>query len=217
MEPENFEGPCSGSLISATVYLTAAHCLPPDPPGQHIPVRISFDAQVVPSNQATWIVATGFVGDPEFNPGSQFHDQGLVFLPEGATSSLTPVPLPAPGLLDRLAEQGGLLGQEFLKVGYGVAPTWQGAPTSFSQPGIRTTASAPFMSLTPQSLQLLINFNATGGGGTCIWDSGSPIFWGNVVMAVASGQDRDCRALNFNWRLDTPEARGFLAKYVTLP
>src|SRR5439155_307247 len=57
MEPANLEGPCSGSLIAPTVYLTAGHCLPPDPPGQHIPVRVSFDAQVLPSDQATWIEA----------------------------------------------------------------------------------------------------------------------------------------------------------------
>ena len=63
----------------------------------------------------------------------------------------------------------------------------------------------------------LINFNATGEGGTCSWDSGSPHFLGEVAVAVTSGTDGDCRARNFNWRLEAPAARKFLGQCVTLP
>jgi len=221
MEPQNLEGdlegPCSGLLIAPRVFLTAGHCLPPDPPGSHIPVRISFDEHVLPSSGATWIVATGFAVDPNFNPGSLFHDLGVVFLPEGATTGLTPVPLPRAGLLDRLNEQNGLRGQDFLKVGYGVVPTWEGEPTSFSLPGSRNTASAPFMALTQGWLFLQANYNATGEGGACYWDSGSPRFLGDVAVATFSWLDNECRSLNVSWRLDTPEARDFLGAYVTLP
>lgn len=217
MQWELLEGPCSGLLIAPTVFLTAGHCLAGVDP--KTPVRVSFEEQVLPW-PTTSILATGFAVDPEFNPGSQFHDLAVVFLPVGATT-VPPVPLPAAGRLDRLAEQGVLQGQAFLKVGYGMVPTWEGAPLSLSPPGSRTASLEPFIALPHDWLFLLMNYNATGQGGICFFDSGSPHFLeavlGDTALAVTSMVDSECRAWNANWRLDTPEARGFLAKYVTLP
>jgi hypothetical protein len=78
------------------------------------------------------------------------------------------------------------------------------------------------MALRNTVLLLLLDSNATGQGGTCAYDSGSPHFLntgsGDVLVAVTSEQgDRVCAANGFNYRLDTPSARAFLGQFVTLP
>jgi len=65
-----------------------------------------------------------------------------------------------------------------------------------------------------------MNNHATGEGGVCFGDSGGPRFLeGNptVVLAVTSWVDAACRATDFNQRVDTPSARGFLGQFVSLP
>jgi hypothetical protein len=63
------------------------------------------------------------------------------------------------------------------------------------------------------------NENATGDGGLCFGDSGSPQFltgsW--MVISVTSGGDVNCRANNYDYRLDTPQARQFLGQFLALP
>lgn len=61
---------------------------------------------------------------------------------------------------------------------------------------------------------------ATGEGGDCYADSGSPKFlegYEETVVAVVNWGDIPCRALSVNSRLDTQRARSFLGGYVTLP
>ncbi len=60
---------------------------------------------------------------------------------------------------------------------------------------------------------------ALGDGGTCYGDSGGPNFLGSttVLAATTITGDAVCRATNVIYRLDTPAARTFLARYVTLP
>jgi hypothetical protein len=81
---------------------------------------------------------------------------------------------------------------------------------------------SPFMALTNTVLFLLLNTNATGEGGTCAFDSGSPHFLNTggtaVLVAVTSLEaDQACAANGFNYRLDTASARAFLGRFVTLP
>jgi hypothetical protein len=66
---------------------------------------------------------------------------------------------------------------------------------------------------------LNINVNATGEGGQCYGDSGSPEFLHKTtkIVSVTSGGDTVCRATNANARLDTDAARTFLSQYVNLP
>ena len=39
----------------------------------------------------------------------------------------------------------------------------------------------------------------------------------NSIVAITTGGDGHCRSLNYNFRLDTADARAFLGAYVTLP
>ncbi len=222
-------GDCTGSLISPTVFLLAAHCVSAPGLGGEcfLPASRQF-VTFVPDLFATWpppdlIRVVECHADPQFTLGSiptDFHDLAVLILPEGSTAGKTPYTLPPAGLLDELAAHGGLEGQLVVNVGYGIDATQRGRPR-FSFDGVRKTSKSRFSHLLPNWLVLLINSNATGEGGACFIDSGSPHFLeGRPGMAVAVttwGINRLCRAQNGNYRLDTPSARAFLGQFVSLP
>jgi len=150
---------------------------------------------------------------------ANLHDLAVIFLPASATKGLKPIGLPEAGELDRLSAQGALSKQLFVNVGYGTSSTRTGPP-SFPWDGKRNMSKSEFMGLQPTWLGLLMNENATGEGGDCYGDSGGPKFIdGNPdkIYATVTTGDFPCRATTWDWRLDTPEARGFLKQYVSLP
>jgi len=96
-----------------------------------------------------------------------------------------------------------------------------GRPQPIFDP-VRRVATSSFMSLNATRLFLLINANATGGGGACFGDSGGPEFLNaggtDVLVSLTSLKaDQVCRALAVNHRLDIPSARAFLGQFVPLP
>lgn len=210
---------CTGSLVSATVFLTAAHCVvtPYTPPGSQFYVSFAPDLY---ARSIRVIAATGWSWDPAYGRNTaNLHDLAVVFLPKAATRGMTPLQLPPAGLLDALAAQGGLTEQLFVNVGYGTSSTLTGPP-GFPYDGKRSVSLSPFMALQPTWLGLLINRNSTGEGGDCYGDSGGPKFLdGNpdMIVATVTTGDVPCRATTWDWRLDTPEARGFLGRFVALP
>jgi hypothetical protein len=208
---------CTGSLIAPTVFLTAAHCVNFLPLGSQF--YVSFSATMLPV-PASIITATSYAFD---SPGPQFADDlrdlAVVILPNGSTAGITPLKLPPAGFLDAQAAQGGLRDVLFVNVGYGVSTASTGIP-QYTFDGVRRTSKSPFNALKPFWLGLLMNNNATGLGGDCFGDSGGPKFLdGRLDMAVATVTNGDavCRATSWDYRLDTPSARAFLGKYVTLP
>ena len=210
---------CTGSLITPTIFLTAAHCVitPYTPPGSQF--YVSFAADLY-SKSARFIKATGYVADPEYgHDQAKLHDLALIFLPEASTKGITPVKLPTAGILDAMAAKGELSKTLFVNVGYGVSATRTGIP-AFPYDGLRKTSKSEFMGLQPTWLGLLMNNSATGEGGDCYGDSGGPKFLDGdktTIYATVTTGDYPCRATTWDWRLDTPEARGFLGKYVQLP
>jgi len=132
---------------------------------------------------------------------------------------LTPFKLPPAGYLDQLAAQGGLVSQVFVNVGYGTSASLTGPP-SFPFDGVRKVSEAEFMGLQPAWLGLLMNSNATDLGGDCYGDSGGPKFLDSdltTIVATVTTGDYPCRATSWDYRLDTPSARNFLGRYLTLP
>jgi hypothetical protein len=210
---------CTGSLITPTIFLTAGHCVITS----YTPAGSQFYVSFAPdlfSKSARFIAATGFVADPQYgHDQANLHDLALVFLPAGSTKGITPLNLPTAGILDALSAKGALSKTLFVNVGYGVSATLTGIP-AFPFDGKRSTSKSEFMGLQPTWLGLLMNNAATGEGGDCYGDSGGPKFIDGdktTIYATVTTGDYNCRATTWDWRLDTPEARGFLGKYVQLP
>ncbi|MBA2628380.1 MAG: trypsin-like serine protease, partial [Gemmatimonadales bacterium] len=211
---------CTGSLISPTVFLTAAHCVYPDrvtPAGTQFYVSFAPDLY---ARSMRYITATSYTWDPQYGHDTAHrHDLAVVILPAGSTRGMTPLTLPKAGALDQLAAQGKLSKALFVNVGYGVSASRTGVP-SFGYDGVRQMSKSEFMALQPTWLGLLMNTSATGEGGDCYGDSGGPKFLdGNtsVIYATVTTGDYNCRATTWDWRLDIPESRAFLGRFVALP
>lgn len=202
---------CTGTLISPTVFLTAAHCI-----SDEYSYFVTFDPEPTAKSKL-------YPGTPHVHPDYTFvqddpHDMAVIVL-DHAIRGITPASLPSAGLLDRLA----LNGQKFTAVGYGLhEPNIGGGPISFEDTGDRWRSVSEFSALNSAWLRLSQN-DATGDGGTCYGDSGGPNFLGAgddetpIVAAITVTGDSFCLATNTTYRLDTPSARAFLGAFVTLP
>ena len=126
---------------------------------------------------------------------------------------MAPVALPRPRLLDALARKGRLADTSFTLVGYGADPDPSGLEPPYFVDGYRQTATAPFLTLTSTQLHLQ-GSGASGQGGLCLGDSGSPQFFGtsNVAVSQLSAVGETCQEIVAQ-RLDTPADRGFLSRF----
>ena len=197
---------CSGTLISPTVFLTAAHC-----DEGTAEVRVTFD----PAYQDGDTIYTGtWHADPLYSQKqSDPHDIAVVVL-DRAVTGITPAQLPAAGSLAALAKD-----QRFTSVGYGAYDVPRGhGGHQYLYDDVRMVATGTLNAVTPAWLRISMN-PATGNGGTCYGDSGGPNFLGdtNIVAATTITGDAICRATNVDYRLDTAAARAFLGQFVTLP
>lgn len=229
---------CSGSYAGPSadgqsdVFLTAAHCLAwlPDEGVETVHVSFDTDPQETDGIPEGLIATSVFVWDERYGHDSaNEYDSGVVLLPAGSVVGITPVQLPPLGYLDDLRASGELKGMLFEMVGYGVVPICWGtddppepcAPAAwlYGYDGTRKTSQTPVKGLTQAWLLFNMNTNASGLGGVCYGDSGSPQFVPGTTMIVSTttGGDSVCRAHNLNYRLDTPGAREFLGRYLTLP
>ncbi len=207
---------CSGTLIAPTVFLTAAHCTSYLESLGISDVWVTFDAQFT----ATSTLYHGTMHtNPLYNQRQSDPEDIAVIVLDQAVTGITPAQLPAAGLFDRMKADGTLHGQTFTAVGYGVhEPVIGGAPPTWPDTNDRWHSTSSFLALNDVWLRLSQN-NATGNGGTCYGDSGGPNFVGttNVVGALTVTGDSMCLATNVDYRLDTPQARAFLAEFVALP
>jgi len=197
---------CSGTLISPTVFLTAAHC---GEDGER--VAVTFD----PAYQDGDTVYRGtFQADPAYSQRQNDpHDIAVVVLADPITS-IAPASLPAAGSLSDLSRR-----QRITSVGYGAYEVTRGpGGHQFLYDDVRMVATGTLNATTKSWLRVSMN-PSTGNGGTCYGDSGGPNFLGDtdIVAATTITGDAICRATNVDYRLDTASARKFLAQYVTLP
>lgn len=197
---------CSGTLISPTVFLTAAHC---GEDGER--VAVTFDT----AYQAGDPVYYGtFEADPLYTHAQNDpHDIAVVVF-DSAVEGITPALLPEADSLSGLA-----VGQTFTSVGYGAYEVTRGpGGHTYLYDDVRMRATGSLRAVNPAWLRISMN-PATGDGGTCYGDSGGPNFIDDtdVIAAITITGDAICRATNVVYRLDTESARSFLGQYVTLP
>lgn len=197
---------CSGTLISPTVFLTAAHC---GDDGER--VGVTFEAAYEDGDAVYYGT---FEADPLYNQAqNDTHDIAVVVF-DKPVKKITPARLPAAGSLANLSSS-----QSFTSVGYGAYEVARGpGGHSFLYNDVRMVATGTLNAVNPTWLRISMN-PATGNGGTCYGDSGGPNFLGDtdIVAATTITGDAICRSTNVVYRMDTPSARAFLADYVTLP
>jgi hypothetical protein len=202
---------CTGTLISPTVFLTAAHC---DEGVSR--VNVTFDSSYVYPKGATF--AGTWHADPAYSQSqSDPHDIAVVVL-DKAVKGISPARLPSAGSLSSLSST-----QQFTSVGYGAQAVNNGpGGKTYTYTDVRFYSVGTLNSIQPSWLRISQNAS-TGNGGTCYGDSGGPNFLGagssetRIIAATTITGDTACRSTNVDYRLDTAPARSFLAGFVPVP
>ena len=194
---------CTGTALSATVMVTAAHCF-----GAGEVVAISTAEHFAgPRSIGVVIPHPGWVATSGGgNSGSDLNDVAVVLVVPGAP----PLPPPYASLPLRVGYDDSLPNNQAIEnLGYGVqdATTLQGA-------GSRVVADEKII---PGGGKTGADFLKISGGNTCFGDSGGPNLQAgtNIVLAVNSyGPSASCNAVSYSQRLDTPSVYGFISHFL---
>lgn len=215
---------CSGTMITANVFLTAGHCTgfyTQDLAPEGFTAFVSLDQSIpfgsLTTTKTELLPVAHVVTNPNFSQAqSDSGDIGVLIL-ERNVRGVTPATLPACSLLDSLVAQNGLKTATFTNVGYGLQNRVVGGGVPFFQdlnPIPRMFSFSSFNSLNGGYLRLSQNAS-TGSGGTCFGDSGGPNFLTvngqQTIVSITITGDSVCRSTNVDYRLDTVSAQGFLA------
>jgi hypothetical protein len=230
---------CSGTLISPTALVTAAHCFSGFTSSDGVNtvsgapiVEVTFDEQGATGASPTFF-GSGYV-DPQFCPacggglpGFDTHDVAVVSFASTGCSPCGPIPasatdgrygaLPAEGEVNRLPMKTPVD-----VVGYGVQAFTVGGgpclgpctprPSAF---GTRSSTTSPLVQSTDAISDEFIKLQTTRGG-QCLGDSGGPDLESgtNVLLAVTSFGTNTCNGVGYSYRLDTAAALGFVASTI---
>ena len=199
---------CTGTLISPTVFLTAAHCdIGTDE------VCVTFDRTLTKRSK---LYCGTFTASPYYTHSQNDpNDIAVVVFDNPIRGVGTATVVDEVGYLDRLFAEGELnQSSEFVSVGYGGTEFTRGpgghVPTYLDT---RMYATGTFNSLGPGYIRISQN-PATGNAGTCYGDSGGPQFLDGVLVSITVTGDTFCKSTNVVQRLDTELAQEFLNQYI---
>lgn len=221
---------CSGSYAGESkdeqhdVFLLAGHCLF----AAASELYVSFDSNASVNDISDLVVDPIPVQAIHQMPGfghdlGDLRDLGILLLPKDSVpAGIAPVQLAPAGYLDALKNAGTLTFRPITIAGYGVTPIWEPAgPTMYGFDGKRRSGTTVITGLGKAFVRMSQNDGIGTGNGVCFGDSGSPQIDENVsppvVISVTTGGNRQCNANNYDYRVDTPQARAFLGQYLNLP
>ena len=180
---------CTGTVISPTTVLTAAHCVDPRVVGSGNVFEVFLGPTL--SSTATRLAVSSTAFDPQFNINdvTAGHDVGIVKLAQPTT--LTPIPF------NKKALTSSSVGTSIRIVGYG--------SNKHANTGAGTKRQATTKIDAIDSLTIQIG---TSSKQTCHGDSGGPAFQkingvDTIVGITSFGSDRSDTSVCFNGGFDT--------------
>lgn len=221
---------CSGTLLSATVLLTAGHCTDGFPDfvfsGMRVFTESDVEAGIGTTNNYPFagpntVEAVSWASHPLYETGPFFlHDVGVVILKAPGVVLDEYGVLPSLNQFDALKTKRGHQDRTFTAVGYGLQQSFPDA-ASFKEHNSKTRYVAH-----PRLIQVnggiagdssLLLSNNTATGGTCFGDSGGPNFVGNsnVVGGVTSfGLNGNCAGTGGVFRMDRQNVQDFVNSFL---
>ena len=213
-EEGEFSHRCSGSLLSPTIFLTAGHCAEgvtearvyfQQDAGANFDPELGIDPVTGYPETGGYTGTAYNFGFEDFKGFPNTRDVGIVVLDEAVPTSVVDEygVLAAPGSLDRLATKRGRQDVTFTVSGYGLSDI-RPATVSFRERLMATVQLVNLRNALTAGFNLQTSGSPGGGkGGTCFGDSGGPILYNEVIVAVTSfGLNANCAGVGFGYRTD---------------
>lgn len=204
---------CSGTLVSPTVFLTAAHCTQAIEDAE-AETFVTFDSQPP-------YLDSLLSGTPHTHPdwGTAFTDIGVVVL-DAPVTGITPARIPSEGFLDSLSTERGLNDVYFTHVGYGTQSV-RPFPMSLvlRYQGVSSLVNLRNALTGGEGLQTTAN-PGRGRSGICFGDSGGPALFEDTDIVVAIHSfvlNTNCKGTAVSYRVDTETSLEFLAQFDVFP
>ena len=220
---------CSGTLLSSTVMVTAAHCTTDPSFGKNKATWVKFDADItfpdrenysgladyLNDSKNGWIAADVYPHPNYKGTYPETFDIGVAVLRKGVRLTAYGA-LPPKGFL---ATVKSVDENRFSVVGYGlqgyIKPFYQDKYSRYVGYTRLVELKSTFDGA--EASAKYTNNPGRVSGGSCFGDSGGPVFYQdtNLVVSVVSWGITPCIGVDYNFRTDTKVAQDFLANFLS--